>query len=146
MLNKNPSSLFSLLCVVCFICLAAVTIFQIFNLPMFNYDSKIIIPQKHYYENVSFDSKVVDDSAYSKADLTDSLGDKDNENLKSSFNLNTATFEQLQTLSGIGEVKAKNIIAMREELGGFSDLRQLLDVSGIGKVTYEKIIPYLYID
>ena len=148
MLNKKPSSLFSLLCVVCFICLLAVTMYQIFNLPMFNPDSKIIVPQKNYYENLSFDSdsKIADDSSYSKSDSTNSLDNKNNENLESPFNLNTATSEQLQTLSGIGEVKAKNIIAMREELGGFSDLKQLLDVSGIGQATYEKITPYLYID
>ncbi|MDE5852767.1 MAG: helix-hairpin-helix domain-containing protein [Oscillospiraceae bacterium] len=117
-------------------------------MPMFNPDSKIIVPQKNYYENLSFDSdsKIADDSSYSKSDSTNSLDNKNNENLESPFNLNTATSEQLQTLSGIGEVKAKNIIAMREELGGFSDLKQLLDVSGIGQATYEKITPYLYID
>lgn len=54
-------------------------------------------------------------------------------------NLNTATFDELQTLDGIGESKAKTIIAYREENGNFENIEELLEVSGIGEALYEKI-------
>lgn len=55
------------------------------------------------------------------------------------ININTATSAQLQTLSGIGEVKANAIIAYREQYGEFSDINELTKVSGIGEKTLEKI-------
>jgi competence protein ComEA len=54
-------------------------------------------------------------------------------------NVNTATAEELDTLPGIGEVLAAEIIAYREEQGPFSAVDQLVDVSGIGEVTLEEI-------
>lgn len=55
------------------------------------------------------------------------------------ININTATLEQLQTLTGIGESKAKAIIAHREENGNFEKIEDLKEVSGIGESVYEKI-------
>ena len=55
------------------------------------------------------------------------------------ININTATSEELQTLSGIGEVKAAAIIAYREEHGIFKDISEIMNVSGIGEKTFEKI-------
>ena len=55
------------------------------------------------------------------------------------ININTATLEELQTLSGIGESKAKAIIEYREENGNFSKPEDILNVSGIGESVYEKI-------
>ena len=54
------------------------------------------------------------------------------------INLNT-TREELMTLSGIGEVKADAIIAYRTENGAFQSVEQLLEVSGIGEKTLEKL-------
>lgn len=54
-------------------------------------------------------------------------------------NLNTATREELMTLSGIGEVKADAILAYRAENGAFQSVEQLLEVSGIGEKTLEKL-------
>lgn len=55
------------------------------------------------------------------------------------INLNTATREELMTLSGIGEVKADAILAYRAENGAFQSVEQLLEVSGIGEKTLEKL-------
>ena len=54
-------------------------------------------------------------------------------------NINTATLEELQTLTGIGESKAKSIIEYREENGNFTNPEDILNVSGIGETLYEKI-------
>jgi len=58
-------------------------------------------------------------------------------------NLNTATQAQLETLPGIGPVKAQAILAWRAANGGFANANQLLQVSGIGQATLEGLLPYI---
>jgi competence protein ComEA len=48
------------------------------------------------------------------------------------LNLNTATLEQLDTLSGIGPLTAQKILDFREERGGFSSVEELGEIPGIG--------------
>lgn len=55
------------------------------------------------------------------------------------INLNTATLEELDSISGIGPVTAQKILDYRQRIGAFSSVEQLLDVSGIGTKTLEKI-------
>ncbi len=55
------------------------------------------------------------------------------------INLNTATAQELETLPGIGEVKANQIVAYREEHGFFLNIEDLLNVPGIGPELLEKI-------
>jgi competence ComEA-like helix-hairpin-helix protein len=55
------------------------------------------------------------------------------------IDLNKATVEELCQLSGIGPSKAEKIIVLRQELGGFSSLNDILQVKGIGSKTLEKI-------
>ena len=53
--------------------------------------------------------------------------------------INTATIEQLDTLSGVGPSIAKKIIDYRTQNGGFKNIEELKLVSGIGDKMYEKI-------
>ena len=53
-------------------------------------------------------------------------------------NINKAGLEELCTLSGIGEVKAKAIIEWRNTNGAFSSIEDITKVKGIGAKTLEK--------
>lgn len=55
------------------------------------------------------------------------------------ININTADITLLTTLPNIGDAKAKAIIDKRNELGMFTSIEQLKEVSGIGDSTFEKI-------
>ena len=54
-------------------------------------------------------------------------------------NLNTASKEQLMTLTGIGESRAEDIIRYRKESGGFQNIEEIMSVPGIKESAYLKI-------
>ncbi|HOO76487.1 MAG TPA: helix-hairpin-helix domain-containing protein [bacterium] len=56
-------------------------------------------------------------------------------------NINTATQAELESLPGIGKVKAERIIQYREKHSGFRRLEELMDVYGIGPKTFEALEP-----
>ncbi|KXT82557.1 Late competence protein ComEA, DNA receptor [Streptococcus sp. DD11] len=62
------------------------------------------------------------------------------------INLNTATEAELQTITGIGQKRAQDIIAYRESNGGFKSVDDLKNVSGIGDKTLEKLKEYVTVD
>ena len=53
--------------------------------------------------------------------------------------INHAGLEELMSLTGIGEGKARAIIAYREEHGGFQKTEDIMKVSGIGEGLYANI-------
>ena len=57
------------------------------------------------------------------------------------INLNTATVEQLDTLPGVGPVRAAAIVAWRNANGRFTSVDQLGEVDGIGPGRLEKLRP-----
>jgi comEA protein len=55
------------------------------------------------------------------------------------ININTAVQAELESLPGIGEARAKAIIAYRESEGSFDTLEEIMDVPGIGEGIYADI-------
>lgn len=64
---------------------------------------------------------------------------KEENNENNLININTATKEDLMTLSGIGDAKAQNIIDYRTNNGNFNSINDLVNVSGISETIFSKI-------
>ncbi len=58
-------------------------------------------------------------------------------------NINTADQEELMSVQGIGSTIARAIIDYREMNGPFQCLEDLMNVSGIGNATFERIKNYI---
>lgn len=65
------------------------------------------------------------------------------DNTSSLVNINTASIEELMTLQGLGEAKAKSIIEYRTKNGNFTSIDSIKEVSGIGEAIFEKIKDYI---
>lgn len=59
--------------------------------------------------------------------------------------INTAGFDMLCAVNGIGEVTANNILSYRQSVGGFKSMYDLLNVSGIGEKKLAELMRYFYV-
>jgi competence protein ComEA len=57
------------------------------------------------------------------------------------LDLNRATADQLESLPGIGSVKAAAILEARDARGGFQSMEELEEVRGIGPALVAKLRP-----
>jgi len=78
------------------------------------------------------------DSCIKQEETTSDKKIQNEEKQNKKVSINTGTLEELMTLSGIGESKAKSIIEYRKE-NKFENIEDIKNVSGIGDALYEKI-------
>lgn len=55
------------------------------------------------------------------------------------ININTASYEELQEITGVGPAIAGRIVEYRNEVGIFYSIQEIQNVNGIGPVTFEKM-------
>ena len=73
-------------------------------------------------------------------------GADDGRKLQGVVNVNTASVQELELLPGVGEARARAIVDLRKQRGGFKSLDELRDVKGIGDASLEKLRPHLALD
>ncbi|MGL4361967.1 MAG: helix-hairpin-helix domain-containing protein [Cellulosilyticaceae bacterium] len=61
-------------------------------------------------------------------------------------NINIAAQAELETLPGIGQAKALQIINYRESSGKFEKIEDLMNVTGIGTKTFETLKPFIKVN
>lgn len=61
-------------------------------------------------------------------------------------NINTASKEELMKIPGVGETRAEQILAYREEHGVFSKVSDIKQVSGIKDGVFDKIKDYIVVN
>ncbi|MBE6879658.1 MAG: hypothetical protein E7490_02335 [Ruminococcaceae bacterium] len=91
----------------------------------------------------AMEEKIKEDNAitYISAPATENLVKE-----PEAIELNSVTFEELAKVENIGRKLARNIIDYREKIGGFTTIRQLLDVPAIDTDTYNLIKNKLYVE
>lgn len=96
-------------------------------------------------EEVSLSTEaLIADSKVTESVVSESSGDATSGG--DLVNINTADTTMLQTLSGIGEKRAADIINYRETNGLFETVDDLDQVSGIGEKTMEKLRPLITVN
>lgn len=60
--------------------------------------------------------------------------------------LNLATEDELRTLPGVGPSKARAIVALRQRLGRFRAVSDLLKVKGMGRKSLARLSPKVVVD
>ena len=112
-------------------------------------DEMVIIVYSYYeVKNFSYvkevEKKVQTECSKGINDVeNDACIDSSSEEESSVISINTATKEELMTLTGIGEKKAEDIIKYREENGEFTSIEDIKNVKGIGDSLFEKIKDYI---
>ncbi len=89
------------------------------------------LPQSKEVEQI-INNSTNQDMFTSDEDDSDDTSDGDSD--ESCVNINTASLEQLETLSGVGPAMAQKIVAGRP----YSKIEDLLNVSGVGDSTFSK--------
>ena len=65
------------------------------------------------------------------------------ERIVAPMDINAANAQQLEKIPGIGPVLSQRVLELRDELGGFERVEQLLEVKGIGEKTLAVIRCFL---
>lgn len=82
---------------------------------------------------------IIGDTAASISTTENTPNTSTNSSLSSIININTASANELDRLSGIGPIIANRIIDYRQKHGAFKRKEDIVKVSGIGSAMYAKI-------
>lgn len=113
-------------------------------------ENVIVISNKYSNQTTKYTKKetsVVNNASTSKDNVVSSNNSSDTNTNKTNdkVSINTATKEQLMNLNGIGESKANDIIAYRNQNGLFKSIEDIKKVSGIGDKLFDKIKDHITI-
>lgn len=105
------------------------------------------VEEKTNIEEITINTSTSNDASIKMEDLiTNEVVEETKEEVKETttettkvVNINTATKEELMTLSNIGEAKAIKIIEYRTTNGNFKSTDEIKNVSGIGDKLYDSI-------
>lgn len=59
------------------------------------------------------------------------------------LDLNTASWAELAALPGLGEQRARDVVARRETLGPWRSVDELLEIKGIGPATISQLVDHV---
>ena len=91
--------------------------------------------------------KIIDSTFYPEKNKTNiSISEFKKENNNIVVDINSASEEELLSIKGIGPFFAKNILKRREQLGGYINDEQLLEVWKMTPEKMEEIKPFIKID
>ena len=103
-----------------------------------NSEAKTIVDCKNNKNKIENEACI--DNVNDNSKTTTSSEDKSSSNQeKKKININTASLDELETITGIGEAKARSIIEYRSENSKFKSIEDILNVKGIGQALFEKI-------
>lgn len=120
-----------------------------FTISTFNYAEQDSL----FYEFTRNDKKLTEKSVDSEPELLDFTADKKESDSnveqilsEKSININSADKKLLSLLPGIGEKTADKIIDLRNSLGKFKDIKDLMKVKGIGEKKFTKLEKYIIVE
>lgn len=102
--------------------------------------SQIYVPTKEEVASGAVENDLSSQGEGAKSSEASENGEKEDETSASDkVNINSADINELMTLPGIGEAKAKAIMEYRESNGGFRSIEELMNISGIKEGVFNKI-------
>ena len=101
----------------------------------------IILLFIHFIPKAYFNSKPASPKTLHIPELT-----KKDRSPLDSIGINTVDTLVLKSLPGIGSILSTRIVRFRKAKNGFNSLKELKNVYGLSPETYNKILPYLYLD
>ncbi len=101
--------------------------------------ARVVVDGEQIQVQSAEELKAANDAAASSASSAPAGADASSQAASGKVNINTAESSELQTLSGVGESKAKKIIDYRQTNGSFKSIEDLANVSGIGEKTVESL-------